>query len=40
MYETITDLIGITIFGLIILSGIIYVVENIKNILNERGKKK
>jgi hypothetical protein len=35
MYEAITDLIGITIFGLIILSGIIYVVESIKDMFKK-----
>ena len=38
MYEAITDLIGITIFGLIILSGMVYVVERIKDIF--KGDKK
>lgn len=38
MLEVIIDLIGVTVFGLIILSGIIYVVENIKDIF--KGEKK
>ena len=38
MYETITDILGFATFILIILSGIIYVVERIKDIF--KGEKK
>lgn len=35
MYETITEILGFVTFILIILSGIIYVVENIKDIFRK-----
>jgi ABC-type polysaccharide/polyol phosphate export permease len=38
MYETITEILGFVTFILIILSGIIYVVENIKDIFKEEKK--
>ena len=42
MYETITEILGFATFILIILSGIIYVVESIKDMFkgNKKWKKK
>jgi ABC-type polysaccharide/polyol phosphate export permease len=38
MYETITEILGFATFILIILSGIIYVIKNIKDIFKEEKK--